>query len=140
MKPLNIDEYYSWLWFYMKGPGLCACGAPSDVLELLHGYLARLGGQFAQDSEDYHSSKARDWFLEQTGCEDDETTLQWLFYYWADHMDLIEHGCSIRFSWLTAAGENILEAMDKFGTDLDEIEKQREKGSGNVSLPEWCRK
>ena len=83
---------------FIKFLGLCVCTEEEcieeDVLKLLHYF----------NSEDKK--------LEEIFTQVGKTT----FYLLANKMDdfnLIEHGTSIRFSWLTPAGKELLENLMK---------------------------
>ena len=128
---LTIDEYYGWINFSIRGPGLCGCGDPESVLDLLHGFLKKLN---TVDKE--ASGFASQWLHERTST-DDSNPLCWLFYYWVGNMELCDHGVSARCPWLTNIGKDIIDAMDRFGTDLDKLEKLR-KDPGKIVLPKWC--
>lgn len=129
---LTIDEYYGWIHFSTRGPRMCGCGRSDDLLDFLHGYLKQLAS-----NEGHSGMEGLQWLDENTET-DSFNLLRWLFNYWIDNMGIVEHGSSAQFPWLTAEGYEILEAMDRYGTDLSEIEKLRVYGM-EVIMPSWCK-
>jgi len=89
-------------WFSQH---FCGCGDPDSVSKLLLIWLE--GGEtksFPKDLPDEHMSY---W---------------WAFAYYLDHIRLIDHGGAISYYWLTQKGKRVLEALKKYGTNVDDWE------------------
>jgi hypothetical protein len=86
----NPAEY---LWTGVMGG--CGCGdgsLPDLAVEVLR----------------YFSTMQRDW--------NEFTREMEIIAHWFDSLDLIDHGSSIRGSWLTDKGKTVLATLDKEGT------------------------
>jgi len=71
--------------------GFCGCGNPSDMFMFIRDNLDRL--------------KRKDW-----GEYEDKAYM--MFVYWADSKGFIDHGTTIRCSWLDDTGEELLNDMN----------------------------
>lgn len=111
---------------------MCGCGRADDLFDLLHGYLKQLAS-----NGDHPRDFGAQWLDENTET-DSSNILRWLFYYWIDNMGIVDHGVTARCPWLTLEGYDVLEAMNFYGTDRDEIEKLRVYGMEAI-MPIWCK-
>lgn len=91
----ELDCHYEspadFLWFYVLNG--CGCGSSSDFKE----EAWKLFEDFALDREEK-------WNLY-------ENPLRELLGHWLDSKDLIEHGTSIRGSWLNDEGKKLYETL-----------------------------
>lgn len=89
------------IWFFEE-IGVCGCGDPCSIFPLLKAGLE-------------HFEKQENWGKHE-GLGGDA-----VFYLLAttlDRTDAIEHGSSIRCSWLTLKGEELLSIMREYEADL----------------------
>lgn len=84
----------------------CGCGSPEDASKALLDVL----DTYAVDGPDGYK---RAWSLEQWPSEGHH----WLFLYLLDSTGLLEHGSTVRCSWLTPLGEGVREALRREAED-----------------------
>jgi len=91
----------SWLWFdsveefiLTETLGFCGCGNPEEQ------------AMYVRDMLSKHVETQQCWG--NTSYEDQPVMF---FLQWAEGRDLSEHGCTIRCSWLTEKGKDVLSAL-----------------------------
>jgi len=117
----------------------CGCGSPEGVARLIRDVLIGFKGDI-----DYEKMKA----ILPGVYGDNENFGEWFLLYVIDASGLIEHGCSVRGSWLTPKGKGFVAAIETYedwedlmqGTIEFECEGQDEvphyeEGGGPV--PNW---
>ena len=92
--------------------GICGCGQPRDVMELVERSLTRMSsvGRAAANNEDYRLGLQRA-FRRENALDD---PLVWAHFYQMDHLGLIEHGVSVWCGWTTPKGEAVLALLRKY--------------------------
>lgn len=93
--------------------GFCGCGSPEDVGEYVRAMLLRHVKQ--TDSENFSC-----W--ERTSYEDMPTMF---FLYWADDNGYIEHGSTIRCSWMTPKGDSLLRDLSALCASSQQQQQQQ---------------
>ena len=107
---MDNDKFNEWL--YGKA-GFCGCFAANEGARLLRDVL-RLSRDMVKCDDDEYAKRMND-MLPSEG-------IQHWFLSWLTDLDLLEHGCTIRCSWPTDFGREMLSYLDKL-TD-DEIDNQ----------------
>lgn len=91
--------------------GLCGCGAPETAADRLLGILRRI-----KESQEWtaHCKGPRPHeYGSEVGVDPNQDEgLYWLLWYWIDDRGWIEHGSSVRGSWLTQEGERAIEVLE----------------------------
>lgn len=90
----------------------CGCGDPEASLTMLHWLLESMNWVHHQ-----RPSEPRSMFYDY--LEHAQPGLFWLTLYSLNKLELTEHGGSVRASWLTPLGEELLEAMNALGCNPD---------------------
>ena len=84
----------------------CGCGEPSLVWEVVRNELKRCS------------------LNDKPKPPDDSNMGYWYFVqYILAHFDLTDHGSSIRYSWLTGSGQEVLDFLEEQGFDWQEGER-----------------
>jgi hypothetical protein len=86
-------------WFHQH---FCGCGDPVSVARLLLEWLE--GGETKKFPKNLPYEHMAYW---------------WAFAYYLDNLNLTEHGGCVSYYWLTKAGERVLWALKKYGTNPD---------------------
>ena len=93
--PWEDEEGCSWesrgSYLQCEVIGLCGCGNPWEVMIYVRDMLQRLRGKDYGDYED----------------------MPYMFFcYWANEMEFAEHGGTVRLSFLTEKGEELLDDIN----------------------------
>ena len=85
--------------------GFCGCGSPESALMYLRDTLLdiqhRSEVEWKQEPPIYSGKLSARMAALPDG-------LQYIYWYWLDHLQLIEHGTSVGGSWLTDRGKHLL--------------------------------
>ena len=113
------------LFLGSDGLGICGCGDPESVYELVRDILALAPLYEQAEGERSNSAKVRE--MIGTGGA------FYLILYTLDRAGLLEHGSSVSGSWLTLKGTHYLALMRRFGwDDLDGTGLPHFPGDGPV--------
>jgi hypothetical protein len=128
---MNAEELSSW---FFNSLGSCGCGSPTGVFlmvqEILEGHAqddrdSAEGKPWVFPSEGYRRKCAALPYIKKDGDDPEkweEHPAYWMVLYWLNHIELLEHGGSVRSGWLTGKGQEVLEAMREFGPKFLELE------------------
>lgn len=80
--------------------GICGCGNPELAYKAVHEMLKR--------------SSSKEESTITCAMDNDDASLPYIYFmaYTLDTLGFLEHGSSIRCSWLTEKGEDLLKALD----------------------------
>jgi hypothetical protein len=96
---------------------LCGCGSPESGMDGLRALCKH------HTYQEHKLEKSADDSLKELA---DALQVQndgigfWLILYLADALQLTEHGCGIRFGWLTDKGKELATALEYSNKELDE--------------------
>lgn len=76
--------------------GLCGCGNPDAVMEYMFEMFNKINNHHDFDYKDLPSM---------------------FFLYWANDKDFAEHGSTVRYSWLTEKGKEVLSDIKQCKTE-----------------------
>jgi hypothetical protein len=99
--------------------GFCGCGQPEENIIFIMGGLDlisrhhKTGKPYDKGHYDLWNKESLEYFKTYQ--------IQSFFHYWADSMDLTEHGGGIGGSWLTDKGEDVLERLRFWKVKHDEV-------------------
>ena len=91
--------------------GICGCGNPELAYKAVHEMLKR--------------SSSKEESTITCAMDNDDTAIPYIYFmaYVLDSLGFLEHGSSIRCSWLTEKGENLLKALEvleKYDYDFED--------------------
>lgn len=80
--------------------GICGCGNPDLAYKAVHEMLKR--------------SSSKEESTITCAMDNDDTSIPYIYFmaYMLDYLGFLEHGSSIRCSWLTEKGEKLLKALE----------------------------
>ena len=119
----KIDEYASHADCLQIGLfDCCGCGMPEENLEYILGGLELIadrgpelhGPSADQEAWDKWWAQHRDWVVQHHGS----MKAAYFFYYWADNLNLTEHGGSVP-GWLTEKGNIVLELLRSWNSNRE---------------------
>jgi len=102
--------------------GFCGCGEPAKALTFLKEVLQA----YAIEDFDRRWDAVR-WILDFDVEDGSAPGIAWTYLYWLSSIELIEHGSSLPGAWLTEEGENLLAALEHYGTDDAAIKQLHEQ-------------
>lgn len=128
--------------FWKANLPTCGCGAPDDTCEFIYKVLCGFADGSPYDTLKkilpgvYSGSDS----LEKGA----DNYAEWFLLYRLDQIGLLEHGGSIRGSWLTDKGKELVAAMKLCGDDLipiitDNIGIMQESGEVKADPCNECR-
>ncbi len=92
--------------------GFCGCGSPEDALIFLLSVLETIflcTHREGQDPQDFH----RGWEQRKAIFKTVPSGLEYIFYYYLDSKELIEHGGAVP-GWLTNKGIDLLNDLREY--------------------------
>lgn len=94
----------------------CGCGIPDEIAEVVHWTLTMFGLD-PDTRDDAATDSFKRWLGNNAGGL--REVMFWVFLSALDDKGLLEHGTTIRYSWLTDTGRAFLDFLNEHGPYSD---------------------
>ena len=107
--------------FYFNRLGFCGCGTPKDIMIAIKDTLTYFNNKSESDYNTYESNSEKDDIVDIINLKDDgdkSNGIKLLLLNVLTNADVLEHSTTVRNSWLTPYGKEVLTAFN----ELSDIE------------------